>query len=181
MKRNIGNFARNIVIIGFVSFFIDMSTEMVYPLIPLYLTAVLGATPMIVGVIEGIAESVASLLKVFSGFVGDRRQNKKKLTFIGYSASILYKLLLIVSTSWLGILFALLRPWGRAFEPRRAMLWLHSRAAKRISAAPSACTKCWTWRVLPSVHCWHICFYRHISGTAARFIGPFCLRWSVSR
>lgn len=96
----------NIVIIGMVSLFIDMSTEMVYPLIPLYLTAVLGATPAIVGVIEGIAESVASLLKVFSGYIGDVYQNKKKLTFVGYSASVVYKILLLIASSWVGVLFA---------------------------------------------------------------------------
>ena len=67
----------NIVLLGLVSFFIDMSTEMVYPLIPLYLTATLGASPAIVGIIEGIAESIASLLKVFSGYIGDVYQNKK--------------------------------------------------------------------------------------------------------
>jgi hypothetical protein len=59
----------NIVFIGLVSFFVDMSTEMVYPLIPLFLTATLGATPAIVGIIEGIADSIASLLKVFSGYM----------------------------------------------------------------------------------------------------------------
>ncbi len=96
----------NIVIIGMVSLFIDMSTEMVYPLIPLYLTAVLGATPAIVGVIEGIAESAASLLKVFSGYIGDVYQNKKKLTFVGYSASVVYKMLLLIASSWVGVLFA---------------------------------------------------------------------------
>ncbi len=84
----------------------DMSTEMVYPLIPLYLTTILGATPAIVGVIEGIAESIASLLKVYSGYIGDVYQNKKGLIFIGYSASVVYKVLLMVSTSWFGILFA---------------------------------------------------------------------------
>ena len=77
----------NIVLIGLVSLFIDMSTEMVYPLIPLYLTAALGATPAIVGVIEGIAESIASLLKVLSGYIGDVRRNKKKLIFAGYAAA----------------------------------------------------------------------------------------------
>jgi hypothetical protein len=61
----------NIVLLGLVSLFVDMSTEMVYPLVPLFLTATLGASPAIVGVIEGIAESVASLLKVFSGYIGD--------------------------------------------------------------------------------------------------------------
>lgn len=96
----------NIVLIGLVSLFMDMSTEMVYPLIPLYLTATLGATPAIVGVIEGIAESIASILKVFSGYIGDAYQNKKRLIFAGYSASVVYKLLLILSSSWAGVLFA---------------------------------------------------------------------------
>ena len=91
---------------GLVSLFVDMSTEMVYPLIPLYLTAALGASPAIVGLIEGIAESVASLLKVFSGYIGDVRRNKKQLAFIGYSASVVYKLMLMLSSSWLGVLAA---------------------------------------------------------------------------
>lgn len=104
MKRKI--IISNIVLIGLVSLFVDMSTEMVYPLIPLFLTTTLGATPAIVGIIEGIAESIASLLKVFSGYVGDVHQNKKRLTFIGYSASVIYKVFLLLSTSWVGVLVA---------------------------------------------------------------------------
>lgn len=96
----------NVALIGLVSLFVDMSTEMVYPLVPIFLTATLGATPFIVGIIEGVAESIASLLKVFSGYVGDVRQNKKKLAFAGYSASVIYKVVLILSTSWLGVLAA---------------------------------------------------------------------------
>lgn len=96
----------NILLLGLVSFFVDMSTEMVYPLVPLFLTATLGASPAIVGVIEGIAESMASLLKVFSGYIGDVRHHKKRLAFAGYSASLLYKILLILSASWPGILAA---------------------------------------------------------------------------
>lgn len=96
----------NIVLIGLVSLFIDMSTEMVYPLIPLFLTSTLGATPTIVGIIEGIAECTASMLKVFSGYIGDVYQNKKKLTFIGYSASVIYKVALLLATSWVGVLAA---------------------------------------------------------------------------
>ena len=96
----------NIVLIGLVSLFVDMSTEMVYPLIPLFLTSTLGATPTIVGIIEGIAECTASMLKVFSGYIGDVYQNKKKLTFIGYSASVIYKVSLLLATSWVGVLAA---------------------------------------------------------------------------
>ncbi|WP_434630800.1 MFS transporter [Thermoanaerobacterium thermosaccharolyticum] len=89
-----------------VSLFIDMSTEMVYPIIPLFLTATLGASPAIVGIIEGIAESIASLLKVFSGYIGDKYRNKKVLTFIGYLASVVYKILLLLASSWVGVLIA---------------------------------------------------------------------------
>ena len=86
---------RNIFALGLISFFMDVSTEMVYPLIPLYLTSVLGATPALVGVIEGIAESTASLLKVFSGYITDKYKRKKPIAFVGYATGVLYKLALI--------------------------------------------------------------------------------------
>ena len=96
----------NILLLGFVSFFTDLSTEMVYPLIPLYLTSALGATPAVVGIIEGVAESLASLLKVFSGYLSDRFQNKKLIAFTGYATSLFYKLALLLAGSWAGILGA---------------------------------------------------------------------------
>ena len=96
----------NIVILGLVSLFMDMSTEMVYPLVPLFLTATLGASPAIVGVIEGIAESIASLLRVFSGYIGDAYHKKKRLAIAGYSASVFYKLVLLIAASWPGVLLA---------------------------------------------------------------------------
>jgi len=79
---------------------------MVYPLIPLFLMATLGATPALVGIIEGIAESVASLLKVFSGYLSDRFQHKKGLAFWGYAAGVFYKVVLLVAGSWVGVLSA---------------------------------------------------------------------------
>ena len=96
----------NIILIGLVSFFADFSTEMVYPMIPLYLTSVLGATPALVGVIEGIAESLASILKVFSGYITDKYRKKKPIAFFGYSTVLIYKFALLLSHSWVGILFA---------------------------------------------------------------------------
>ena len=96
----------NIVFIGLISFFTDISTEMVYPLIPLYLVSTFGATPALVGIIEGIAESLASLLKVFSGYITDRFQKKKAIAFSGYTTGIIYKIALIFAASWLGILGA---------------------------------------------------------------------------
>lgn len=97
---------KNIVFLGLVSCFADISSEMVYPIIPLYLTAVLGATPALVGVIEGIAESIASLLKVFSGYISDRFQKKKAIVFTGYATGMIYKFALVYAGSWLGILTA---------------------------------------------------------------------------
>ena len=96
----------NVLLIGIVSLFADMSTEMVYPLIPLYLTAALGATPAVVGIIEGIAESTASLLKAGSGYIGDRYHNKKTMAFFGYAASAVYKVILYLAGSWSGVLLA---------------------------------------------------------------------------
>ena len=105
-KKLMSNGTRNIILLGLISCFADISSEMVYPLIPLYLTAAFGATPVLVGLIEGIAESIASLLKVFSGYISDRFQHKKAIAFSGYATGLLYKIALIFATSWNGILSA---------------------------------------------------------------------------
>ena len=96
----------NVVLIGLTSMFVDLSTEMVYPIVPIFLTATLGATPMVVGVIEGVSESLASLLKAFSGYLGDVRQHRKRLAFLGYTGAVVYKILLLMATSWGGVLLA---------------------------------------------------------------------------
>ncbi len=106
LKKAAPKILSNIVLIGLVSFFVDMSSEMVYPILPLFLTATLGASPAIVGVIEGIAESIASLLKVFSGYIGDIYHKKKTLTMIGYFGSVIYKIVLLLAGSWAGVLVA---------------------------------------------------------------------------
>ncbi|MDF2636805.1 MAG: ProP6 [Pelosinus sp.] len=72
---------KNIIILGLVSMFTDISSEMIYPLVPLYLTAVLGASPAVVGIIEGIAESLASLLKIFSGRLAEQLDKRKPLAY----------------------------------------------------------------------------------------------------
>lgn len=98
--------SRNIVMLGLVSLLTDVSSEMVYPLIPLYLTAVLGASPGVLGIIEGVAESLASLLKIFSGQISDRFEKRKPLTIVGYGLSALGKVLFVVAATWTGILWA---------------------------------------------------------------------------
>lgn len=96
---------RNIIMLGLVSLFIDMSTEMVYPIIPLFLVS-LGTAPYIIGVIEGVAESIAALLRSFAGYLTDKYNSKKPLTIIGYSAAVVYKLGLLFSATWIGVLFS---------------------------------------------------------------------------
>lgn len=94
----------NVLILGLASLLTDVSTEMVYPLLPLFLTQTLGASPAILGLIEGMAESIASLLRVFSGYLSDRLGRRKPLTIAGYAASTLGKVLLYAATAWTAVL-----------------------------------------------------------------------------
>ena len=95
----------NILILGLVSFLTDFSSEMIYPLLPLFLTAVLGAGPAFLGIIEGVAESTASLLKLVSGIVSDRIDDRKKLVLSGYGLSSCVRPLIAAATSPMAVLF----------------------------------------------------------------------------
>jgi MFS family permease len=90
----------NVVVLGIVSLFADMSTEMIYPLIPLFLVSVLGATFIDVGLIEGVAESTASILKIVSGYVSDKFGKRKPLVYSGYALAAIAKPLLAFATAW---------------------------------------------------------------------------------
>jgi MFS family permease len=82
----------------------DVSSEMIYPLIPLYLSNVLHASKTSIGVIEGIAESTASILKVFSGWLSDRVGKRKALIFWGYGISVFSRPILATAGSWVHVL-----------------------------------------------------------------------------
>ena len=94
----------NVLILGLVSFLTDVSSEMIYPLLPLFLTTVLGAGPAFLGIIEGIAESTSSLLKLISGILSDRVRDRKGLILGGYGLSSLARPLIAVTTGPLGAL-----------------------------------------------------------------------------
>ena len=94
----------NVLILGLVSFLTDVSSEMIYPLLPLFLTAVLGAGPAFLGVIEGVAESTAALLKLVSGIWSDRVRRRKPLVLAGYGISSLVRPLVAVATGPLAVL-----------------------------------------------------------------------------
>ncbi|CAA7601433.1 Major facilitator superfamily transporter [Acididesulfobacillus acetoxydans] len=124
----------NIVVLGIVSLLTDVSTEMVYPLLPVFLTATLGASPAILGVIEGMAESLASLLRVFSGYIGDQTKRKKELTIAGYGSSTLGKVFLFFAGSWGMVLLArLVDRLGKGIRtaPRDALIADSAQAAGR--------------------------------------------------
>lgn len=99
-ERRFFGFGRNVFITGLVSFFMDVSSEMIYPLVPLFLSNVLGVNKSVIGFIEGIAESTASLLKTFSGWLSDRLHNRKWLMVAGYGISTLSRPIVAVATGW---------------------------------------------------------------------------------
>ena len=105
MKNRFG-ISKNVFVLGLVSFFNDVASEMIYPLVPIFLTSVLGAPVAIVGLIEGIAESTASVLKVVSGWLSDKLQKRKPFVVAGYSFSAISKILLSLAFSWPFVLFA---------------------------------------------------------------------------
>ena len=93
-------FGKNVFVTGLVSFFMDISSEMIYPLVPLFLSSVLGVNKSVIGLIEGIAESTASLIKVFSGWFSDRIGNRKWLMAAGYGISTLSRPIVALATGW---------------------------------------------------------------------------------
>jgi len=105
MKNKLG-ISRNVFVMGLVSFFNDVTSEMIYPIVPIFLTAVLGAPASIVGLIEGIAESTASVLKVISGWFSDKLQRRKPFVIAGYSFSTISKAILGFAFSWPIVLVA---------------------------------------------------------------------------
>ncbi len=96
--------SRNVWIVTATSFFTDVSSEMIFYLLPLYLSNVLGVGTSVIGLIDGIAETTASLLKVFSGWLSDWLGARKWLTVSGYALSAFSKPFLFFATSWFGVL-----------------------------------------------------------------------------
>jgi MFS family permease len=97
--------SRNIKVLSLVSFFQDTASEMLYPLLPIFVTSVLGAPPAVLGLIEGIAEATASFGKVASGRLADLR-HRRPLVAAGYSVSAVSKPLIGLATGWPLVLVA---------------------------------------------------------------------------
>ncbi len=114
----------NVLVLGIVSLLTDMSSEMIYPIMPYFLVAI-GSSALLIGLIEGAAETTASLLKVFSGWYSDRYRRRKPFILSGYSASALAKPLFYLATSpWhvLGVRIAERVGKGVRSAPRDALI-----------------------------------------------------------
>src|SRR5438046_8587411 len=85
-----------VILLGIISLLNDSASEMIYPLLPIFLTTTLGATPLIVGLIEGAADALASVLKLAAGWLSDRLPKRKPLVVGGYA-------LAAASRAWIGV------------------------------------------------------------------------------
>jgi MFS family permease len=93
-------------LLAFVSLLNDSASEMIYPLLPVFLTSVLGATPVTVGVIEGAADGLASILKYFAGSMSDKLPRRKPLVVVGYGLAAASRALIAVAGRWPAVLTA---------------------------------------------------------------------------
>ena len=99
-KVSLRTLPRNVWAVSLTSFFMDISSEMVINILPLFLSNVLGVRTNIIGIIEGVAESTASLLKLFSGWLSDKLRGRKWIAVIGYAISALAKPFFYFANSW---------------------------------------------------------------------------------
>ena len=95
---------RSVVALGWVSFLTDLSSDMIYPLLPTFLTKTLGAGPAAIGVIEGVAETTASLSKIGSGIWADRVRRRKPLVLLGYVIAAIARPLVAFAHAWTQVL-----------------------------------------------------------------------------
>ncbi|MFA0730705.1 MAG: hypothetical protein LKKZDAJK_000597 [Candidatus Fervidibacter sp.] len=116
---------RSVVVLGIVSLLNDASSEMIYPLMPFFLREHLKASVAFVGLVEGIAETTASLLKLFSGWLSDRLGRHKTLTFLGYAlAGLTRPLMAVVTAAWQVLALRFVDRIGKGIRtaPRDALL-----------------------------------------------------------
>lgn len=125
MFKSLSTLPSTVWLIGLISLLNDSASEMIYPLVPLYLAAVLMAGPRALGIIEGIAEATASLLKLFSGVIVDRTRRAKPWVVAGYALAGFARPLIAFATAWpmvLALRFADRVGKGLRASPRDALL-----------------------------------------------------------
>jgi MFS family permease len=103
-RRYFVGLSRNTILLAFASLFADISTEMLYPVLPIFLTQVLKANGSVVGLVEGIAQATQNIIQGFSGSLSDRLQRRKPIALAGYLLAALAKPVMGVATAWQGVL-----------------------------------------------------------------------------
>jgi MFS family permease len=102
--RYLAGISKNTVLLALASLFADISSEMLYPILPIFLTQTMHATGSVVGLVEGIAEATQNVVQGFSGWLSDRLQKRKSLALAGYFVSALGKPLMGIAKAWSGVL-----------------------------------------------------------------------------
>jgi len=128
---------RNIFVLGLTSLFTDISSEMIYPLLPVFLSSTLGVSTAFIGLLEGIAESTASILKVFSGWFSDKLHKRKPIIVLGYSLSTIGKpFLFLAAAGWHVLLVRFIDRFGKGIRtpPKDALIADSSLANERGKA-----------------------------------------------
>jgi MFS family permease len=124
-EQRSGRVDRGVFALGFVSFLSDVASDMIYPLLPDFLTRTLNAGPAALGLIEGVAEATASLMKALAGWWSDRARRRKPLVVLGYSIATFARPLVGLASSWaqvLAIRFSDRVGKGIRTSPRDALL-----------------------------------------------------------
>ncbi len=117
--------SQNLLLVSLASLLNDVSSEMIYPVLPFFIVGTLGSSPVVLGLIEGVAESVASLLRVVAGRMSDLSRRRKPLTIAGYGVSLGGKVILAFAAAWVFVLAArLVDRLGKAVRtaPRDALI-----------------------------------------------------------
>ena len=102
--RYFAGLSRNTFLLAFASLFADISTEMLYPVLPIFLTQTLKASGSIVGLVEGIAQATQNIVQGFSGWLSDKLQRRKPVALVGYILAAVAKPLMGLATAWRGVL-----------------------------------------------------------------------------
>ena len=148
---------RTVWALGLVSLFMDISSEIIHSLLPLFMTATLGLSVALVGLIDGIAEATASITKVFSGYASDRMGRRKPLILFGYGLGAASKPFFPLAAGALPVLaarFADRIGKGIRGAPRDALVPMS--LLPKSEAAPLGCASLWIPLAPFSARCWRL-------------------------
>ena len=131
MGENILGVNKNIFLLGIISLLTDISSELIFSIFSIFFTVILGASTVLLGFVEGLADFAASSLDYISGYLSDRSGKRKVFTVLGYGFSTLSKFLLLIANSViLGSLFRIIERFGKSFRGPPRDAWISSLATK---------------------------------------------------